>query len=221
MRIKILFIGLFGLALTACDNNPSEKVFDITISNITNAQVLTPPAIFLHDTPLKIYELGKPSSAGLEVLAESGSPSDLVTEKEADALATVAGDAPIMPGTSSTYRITVESGMDLALSMASMLAFTNDAFAGVDNYSIGDLDQGDKARIMAVVFDAGTEANSETEATVPALGGAGFEAGREDRDTVVIHPGVVTQADGLATSGLDESRRWLNYGALVTVERIE
>ena len=51
------------------------------------------------------------------------------------------------------------------------------------------------------VWDSGTEANSETAATIPgpAGGGEGFNATRDDSDTVSFHSGVISQDDGLTS----------------------
>lgn len=78
---------------------------------------------------------------------------------------------------------------------------------------------------MTVTWDAGTEANTETAATMPgpaasAAGGGGEAAGydvvRDDlADAVRLHQGVVTSAnaddpsrEGLSTSVLTEAHRF-------------
>ena len=76
------------------------------------------------------------------------------------------------------------------------------------------------------VYDSGTEADSETAATIPGpatMGqGEGFNVARDDRaDQVTMHPGVVTQDDGLPDSVLDSTHRFDNLVAKVTVKRVK
>lgn len=223
MRYKILLSCILGIVLSACEEDPENrtKVYDISISNITSNQVLTPPAIFLHEGKLNVWRLGKSASAGLEVLAETGNPNDLIGEHQARSATTAMGDGVITAGNSFSLQLTVEADEELALSLASMLALTNDGFTGVDSWNIGHLSVGGSKSVLARVFDAGTEANTESANTVPGLGGTDFDGTREARDTVVIHPGVVSQDDGLTSSGLNSIHRFLNYAALIQVKRVE
>jgi len=74
-----------------------------------------------------------------------------------------------------------------------------------------------------MAYDAGTEANSETAATIPgpAAGGEGYNSTRDDRDTVGGHPGVISADDGLTGSALDASHRFDNPVARITITRLE
>jgi hypothetical protein len=44
---------------------------------------------------------------------------------------------------------------------------------------------------------------------------------RDDRDYVALHPGVVSAADGLAGSALNETHRYQNPVARLVVTRID
>ncbi|HKI50534.1 MAG TPA: hypothetical protein VJ995_00535 [Geothermobacteraceae bacterium] len=55
----------------------------------------------------------------------------------------------------------------------------------------------------------------------PAGGGEGFNPMRDDRDYVAIHPGVVTAAEGLASSALHERHRFQSPVARLLVTRID
>ena len=82
---------------------------------------------------------------------------------------------------------------------------------------------GDAVTLRAIAYDSGTEANTETAATIPgpAGGGEGFNAARDDiADQVAMHSGVVGQDDGFATSDLTGQHRFDNPVAQVTIERI-
>ena len=104
-----------------------------------------------------------------------------------------------------------------------MLVNTNDAFTGTTDVVVGDIGIGESRRIFLHPYDAGTEVNDEAASTVPgpAAGGEGFNAERLERDFVSAHSGVVTQDDGLGTSVLDESHRFLSPVAEIIVTRIQ
>lgn len=227
-----------ALALSACggddktDNEmdmdmpePVIASYEVTITNVTHGQPLSPPAVFLHSADVSSWATGESASAGLEVLAESGSPMDLLTATST--LDSMAGDAPIMPGTSASFTLSAElaeDGMsDIDLTVVTMLVNTNDAFTGVQNWSVGDLEVMDEYKRLAPIYDAGTEANSETAATIPgpAGGGEGYNAERMDSDKVAMHPGVVTMADGYSESALTQAHRFDNGAMVVTVKRVE
>jgi hypothetical protein len=120
---------------------------------------------------------------------------------------------------------------NLRLSVLTMLVDTNDAFTGLNATDISNMAVGETKSFTTISWDSGTEANTETAATMPgpaaqAAGGGGAPAGfsdvRDDRNDIVhAHRGVVTNAtmEGLSTSILDESDRWDNPTAKITVVR--
>ncbi len=218
------------LTLSACQNNDNNNAtYDITVYNLTNAQPFTPLGIVVHESAYIPWQLGEPVSVGLERLAESGNPSAFLTEANANnavVMSTLSSNGPFGPGNSETVSITVDHSASLQLTVASMLANTNDAFIGIRSWSIGGLAVGDSTSAMARVYDAGTEANSETVGSMPGPVsmemGEGFNPIRDDiLDRATIHGGVVTADDGLTTSALDESHRWLGEGAKVVVTRTQ
>ncbi|NOX92987.1 MAG: hypothetical protein GXP18_11220 [Gammaproteobacteria bacterium] len=234
LAIAAISAGL--LALSACgdsndddDNNShNDATYDITVYNLTNNQPLTPLGIVVHGSAYMPWKLGEPVSTGLEMLAEAGDTTNFLNEANADAAVVTSASSnngPFGPGSSETVSITVDHSASLQLTVASMLANTNDAFTGVRNWSIGGLAVGDSASTMARVYDAGTEANSETAVSMPgpAAMGEGFNITRDDDlvDRLTIHSGVVTADDGLMTSALDESHRWLGQAAKIVVMRTQ
>jgi hypothetical protein len=138
--------------------------------------------------------------------------------------ATETGSGLILPGQSETLMLSTGTA-DVRLTLATMLVNTNDAFTGATGQTLGGLEPGDDFVIYGGTYDAGTEGNSETAASVPgpASGGTGvgYDAVRDDVDFVAIHGGVVTQSDGLASSTLDESHRFIGPTSMIRVERIE
>jgi hypothetical protein len=202
--------------------------FDVTVSNLTNAQPLSPAAIVAHQDGYAVFSIGTAATAGLEEMAEGGDNAALLAEADADALVIVTGSgaAPIGPAASETVTIDLlESDLPgLRISVATMLVNTNDAFTGLNAMSVEGMAVGDVVSVHGNVYDAGTEADSEAAATIPgpAGGGEGFNAARDDQaDRVSMHAGVVSQDDGFPTSDLGEQHRFDNPVVQISIERTD
>lgn len=220
---KSLIIATLGAAIffTGCGTSESKTVtYKLTFKNITASQPFAPAAVIVQNenTSFEAYTTGQAASVGLENLAEGGNPSILIDEaKAANVLYTNTLAGLQAPGSSKTISLTVDKG-NLNLSLASMPVKTNDAFVGAKNIS---LDFTGTKTFNLNVYDAGTEANTETAASVPGLGGEGFNASRDDSlNQVSLHQGLVTADDGLATSGLSFSDKFDNPAATLTIERV-
>jgi hypothetical protein len=227
----ILVVALLAF-LSACNHDDDDKMdsmstFEISVINATNGQPLTPVAVVAHTSGYQPWVLGGSASAGLEMLAEGGDVTQFIADADANAnvKATLSStNGPFGPGATETVTIQVKTDNSLQISVASMLANTNDAFTGLANVSVGDLMMGDSISMLAHVYDAGTESNSESATTMPgpAAGGKGFNTARDDiTDFVSIHSGIVSADDGLSTSALNESHRWLGAAAKIIVTRIQ
>jgi len=185
--------------------------YTITATNVSNNQPLSPLAVVVHTDGYTAWRTGVPASSGLEHLAEGGDPAQFIDEaKAAGSRATATGGGPIAPGAAATITLSTVSSSDLRLTTATMLVNTNDGFTGAVGAIIGDLGIGDSRTVPVFVYDAGTEANEETAATIPgpAGNGEGYNSVRETRNVIALHSGVVTHDDGLAASALDESHRF-------------
>lgn len=226
---KLVLLASMAVLLSACfhDNKKdSMAMYEIEVTNTTNGQPLTPVAAIVHNAGYQPWTLGSAASAGLEMLAEGGDVTQFIADAEADVNVEETASStsgPFGPGATETVMVEVEPDSSLQISVAAMLANTNDAFTGLANVPVGHLMMGDSLSMMARVYDAGTESNSETAATMPgpAAGGEGFNAARDDTDFVSIHAGVVTADDGLATSALNETHRWLGPAAKITITRMQ
>ena len=215
--------------------------YSVSVTNLTHGQPMAPSAIVVHEPGYDLFVSGQPSTLGLENLAEGGSPAMLIGEAQNDVAFLDAVNSTGINGPGMTTNIITvlvpELDMDnVKLSVATMLVDTNDGFAGVNAKDISNMAIGETRVFIAPVWDAGTEANTETAATMPgpaaqAVGGggdaAGFDAARDDLiDAVRIHAGVVTQEnatdpsmEGLSTSILDQSDKFDNPGARIVVTR--
>ena len=195
--------------------------------NITNHQVLTPVAAVLYGAGYGAWEIGQKASHGLEVLAEGGDTTDFVQEAGENAAVTTStvSSGPLLRGEKTVLNLTGKADQKSMLTIASMLANTNDAFSGVDAVDLDEMLVGDQLNLMGMVYDAGTEANRETKDTIPGpasgtVRGEGYNAQRDDtRDEVRIHAGVISSDDGLEGSVLDQSHRFLNYGMEIRITR--
>lgn len=228
-RTSLVAAALLPLALSACFHNSDddEYRFQVSVTNLTNNQPLSPLAVVLHHAGYHAWTDGMAATAGLEALAEGGDTSGFLADADADntVLVTASGTGLIMPGATDTVELMPMTDNNLQLSVASMLVNTNDAFTGISAASLGNLHRGESLQFYANGYDAGTEANSETAGTIPgpASGGTGegYNATRDDLDFVSIHAGVVTADDGLSTSALDESHRFNGPVSLIRITRVE
>ena len=213
-RSLISLLVLAG-AVTAAHAGPGGLRYEVTITNLTAAQPLSPPIVVTHPRDFALFEPGKQASPALAILAKDGDPMPL-----ADALAGVRGvhvardHLPVPPGASTTLEVRARSPHSL-LSVASMLVNTNDAFAAIDG---ARLPRGRYESVVehAAAWDAGAEANNEDCDFIPgpACGSPGVDA--EPLVTFVhVHPGI----HGIG-SLLPEIWDWRNPVARITVRRV-
>ena len=184
--------------------------YSFKIINLTAGQPMSPVLITTND----IYSVGESATEALEMLAEGGNNSMLLDENG------VSTDTPVGPGASASLELSTN---ETTVSVASMLVNTNDAFAAMKNVNLSALNVGDKTNFYLNVFDAGTEANTETASTIPGPvskgEGEGFNATRDDNNRVSAHTGVISKDDGFMTSDLTSMHRFDNPAAIVIVTR--
>lgn len=210
--------------------NGNSAVYTVQITNLTYAQPFAPAAIVLHESGYHAFAEGEAASMGIEVMAEGGNPAMVIEEAmgSTDFLDAQNSGGILGPKTSSdmfTLVVPELDADDLRLTVTTMLVNTNDAFTGLNAADVSNMSVGDSKTFMTVTWDAGTEANTETAATMhgPAAGAAGgggeaagYDPVRDDlADVVRLHTGVTTNAnatdpsrEGLATSVLTEGHRF-------------
>lgn len=236
IQIKRLCVCLLPIVLlSACDDKDSSSSmvnevvtppapvnysYQLTVTNLTYAQPMSPIAVALHNEE-QFWEVGLPSSEALEIMAESGENSDLLAQEYV--LSGASGAGMLMPGMSETIDVTLTDTMPTMFSVATMLVNTNDAFTGVNAMDIANLAVGESISLTTSSYDAGTEKNTEQAETIPgpAGGGEGLNAMRDDVDFVAMHPGVVSNEDGLTMSALTFDHRFDNPTLKVVIERTE
>ena len=239
MRLQTHFPRALGLSalvvlgLSACgsDNTkptgatvdtpePVQYRYQVTLTNLTQAQPLSPIAGVLHQQG-QFWRIGEPASGALEALAEGGDNSALLAKTEV--IAHYGGEASISPGHTDEFTLSVEDVADSKLTLATMLVNTNDAFTGVNAVDLTPLAAGQSISLYGHGYDAGTEGNSELAQFIPGPAGMGegFNAIRDDTNFVALHPGVVSADDGLAQSALGAQHRFDNPVIKVVITRTE
>ncbi|WP_413701915.1 spondin domain-containing protein [Psychromonas sp. KJ10-10] len=203
---KQKLVGLVALTtlLTACDYNDSNAVaseednievvassiYEITLTNITQGQIFSPPALTTHQAGLKLWQAGESASLAIEALAEGGDSSQLITISGIEN--SQVSPSAVVPGESYNWTLELAEGSATNISLATMLINTNDGFTGITDMDISSLSLDDSYQKMLTVYDAGTEENDEIE--VPGSGGEAFNASRSgDVDRVYAHAGVLTE----------------------------
>ncbi|MEP0355233.1 MAG: spondin domain-containing protein [Paraglaciecola sp.] len=236
--IRIALLLALPLAISACSDDirevevpvevivevpapepvPVDISYEITVTNLTNSQPLSPVAAVLHADG-NLFSIGDVASVELEKMAEGGMNDGLL----ALGMASTSGAAPIGPGGNETITVTVQDVTDAKLSVLTMLVNTNDGFSGLNALDLSTFEIGDTWTGLAGVYDAGTEVNSEAAGTIPgpADGGEGFSATRTDTGYVSMHPGVVTNDDGLSSSVLTVQHKFDNPALRIVVTRTE
>ncbi len=184
----------------------SKTPVRVTVKNQAPAGgvYLTPVWLGYHDGSFDSFNVGETASTGIERMAEDGDFADLAAEFEAAAAGTGQvvlnpegfGGAPLFdPGFSTTEMVYLDASTNRYLSYAAMLLPSNDAFIGNDNptaYPIFDADGNFAGPVNVKVYgnevwDAGTEANTESDAAF--FDQAAPDTGVATTDPIALHPG--------------------------------
>ena len=230
---KSLIILALSASLAACGDSDNDEVevtdpvmpvmsyeFTVQVTNLTNAQPLSPIAAIAHSEGM-LWQIGEPASAALELMAEGGDNSELLATDFA--MASSSAESPLPPGEQVTLMLSTEQLDSLKISLATMLVNTNDAFTGLNAIDVSSLAVNESLSRTSFAYDAGTEANSEAQGTIPgpADSGEGYNEMRDDINRVAMHPGVVSQDDGLTNSVLTSQHKFDNPVARITITRTQ
>jgi hypothetical protein len=228
MSSSSLSSSLMSSSSSSSSSTPMLKL-SVVVTNLTAGQPLSPTAIVIHKPGFMAFNVGMPASVELEKIAEGGNPDPFLADANTNiaTFTSAKADAGIPPGMTATIMLEapvmeVDNSL-LRLTALSMLGNTNDGFTGLNSVDISKLAVGESMTIDTISYDAGTERNAESAATVPgpAAGGEGFNPMRDDSpSTVAMHPGIISKDDGLTTSALTSINRWDNPVARITITRL-
>ncbi len=185
------FAGMVGSSASRYAHaQGAMQTYEVTITNLTGKQALSPPFLATHPASAHVWQMGQPASDGIRVVAEDGMNAPLAMMVQSVATDISMATEPLMPGKSVTLFIKARSGD--VLSAASMLVQTNDGFTGLDNMALptGTSNQD------AMAYDAGTEENTEKESDVPGPPFMGImRAPTNPQQPISAHPGIMGKAD--------------------------
>jgi hypothetical protein len=212
MRSLLLFLGMIVFGLSHA--NAAEAItYKASITNLTQGQVMTHPVLVIHDSEFLLFTLGEEASEGLKQLAKDGLTEPLVIELDSvdEVVSVSVGSNGVMPG--ETLEIMFSGSPHAQLSLASMLAVTNDAFVSLRGFAL-NFPANQKQTVLLKVYDAGAEINNEDCAFIPGCGGP-LTNTMDDEGFVHPHPGLHLQGD------LDPLSAFANVAAKIILERVK
>lgn len=222
-----------GLCIAAGAAQAHAATITVEITNATHGIFFTPILAAAHTDANHLFRLGESASDELQMMAEGGALTGLLTQTESIGASTVANPAEglLAPGASTTIA-SWDTGTADHLSIVAMLLPTNDGFVGLDSWPIPS--EAGTYTLTLNGYDAGTEANNELiveGSGAPGMMGIPANPGGdhgsmgtgvtsdESNNTVHIHRGNVgdTMMEG-GSSDLDARiHRWLNPVAKVVI----
>ena len=213
MTAIIAMLAVVSVAGIPESSAAKTKMYEITITNLTPGQPITPPLLVTHAKDAGFFTVGEMADNGIQQLAENGNLEPLVEmlQGKSGIVDIVQGTVPLIPANdpgntglnhSETFVVSSEGNIRY-LSFASMLVCTNDGFAGIDSVRLPIK----QLTVYAEAYDARTEMNTEDFADMvpPCQGAIGVTSDDEGtgasnpaiaEDGVVIpHPGIMGGED--------------------------
>ena len=210
--------------------------YEVTITNLTRGQPLTPPVVATHRAATGIFTVGQPASFALKEIAENGNLAPMIDRLDSDKHVwdSAAAAAPVVPsglpgsamfGDSVTLTVTASEGAKF-LSFVSMLICTNDGFTGIDSIRLPK-NVGEAVVVESNGYDAGTELNTEDFADIvppcqALVGVSSSDPGTGTSNPALAEGGVIHHHAGIA-GGADlvpAVHGWSDPVAEITVERV-
>jgi len=211
--VVLLAMGTMGsCSVMASDWNN----YRVTITNATSHHVITPPLIVIHNRHFNLFEVATVASDGLATQAETGNNSVLYNEVDGarGVYNVISGSGVIVYGNKASFDF--RAPKNAKISMAGMLATSNDAFAAI----LGKNLPKKSVTYMASTYDAGSEVNNESCAYIPgppcAENSGNLRATDGAEGFITIHGGIKGGSD-LNPAHLD----WRGATAIVTIDRID
>ena len=182
-------------------------------------QIFSPPIFATHAAGIKLYAVGQPANAALVALAEGGDVSGLAALTVAAGANSTVGEGMVLPGASVTVMLTADATHS-ALSLATMLVSTNDAFIGTTDLALFDeAGMPISTTLELRSYDAGSEQNTERGTDIPGPVGLSAEEDPEGTNArVPTEGGVITRHAGIQGVGdIAASFAWTEPTAMLTI----
>ena len=198
----------------------TATTFEISISNDTVGQFMTPPVVVIHDPAESFYELGDESSVELQAIAEDGNNAPFVALAQSldtvsasgVAFVDAANPGPSNSGDIATVTLETDEPTDV-FTAVSMIICSNDGFSGLNSVAL-PTEAAPITTFQATAFDAGTEVNileDEVDNVIadywpsPPCAGNGDNLHDDENGVVAIHTGQTAEqvGAGLAFTGED------------------
>ena len=193
--VAILAVGVLGIPESSA---AKTQMYEVTVTNITSGQPITPPLLVTHSKDVSLFSVGDEASDELQQLAENGNASLLVEKLEGKSgvVDIVKGSVGHLvpandPGNtdlnySETFTISAEGNMRY-LSFASMLVCTNDGIAGIDSVKLPFYKE---KTVYAKAYDVRTEMNTEDFADLVPPCAAESGVSSNDNGTGATNPAI-------------------------------
>jgi hypothetical protein len=221
-RIRALLVALAVAASGFAALAPAAfarqaDTYQVTITNLTSGQPLTPPVAATHRGKNAIFRVGRTASFELKEIAENGNNGPLLTALDDDRQVAAVAEGPGgplvpagRPGSGSfddttTFPLTADRGAN-RVSFASMLICTNDGFTGVNSLRLPKR-IGDSVTATTAGYDAGTEVNTEDFVDIvppcqSLIGVTSADAGTATSNPALAQGGVIRHHPGIV-GGVD------------------
>ncbi len=206
----VAFLALCCATLVA--GAAAAQTYEVTITNLTHGQVLSPPVVYSHRAGFELFQAGQAASPELAAEAEDADSEPLMawlSTLGAVGDVAIAGDA-VPPGGSITVPVEIK-GNRRHLTVLGMLVTTNDAF-----FANTSRIQGQGTSFYAPAWDAGSERNTQDCAHIPGppCGNPGVRVTKGAEGFVHIHNGIQSRSSLHA-----EDQDWRNPVAKISVHR--
>jgi len=234
-KLKSFIAG--AIITGACATAANAATWEISVQNLTHGNHFTPLFLQAHDNNTQLFSVGGKASAPVELMAECGDTSLLVTAAGTGNFKNNPVPGFLNPGATTNTVINTALTGETHLSVVAMILPTNDAFIGLESQLIPTT--AGTYTYYLNGYDAGTEENDEVlnpagptnpcTSVLPGMPGApGKDAdtlasGVSTADTntnIHVHRGVLGEAkvDALGISDLvNHIHRWQNPVAKVVV----
>ncbi len=181
-------VALMAASSANADDDSDNKTYEVTITNLTQAQRFTPILVASHKKGVRLFELGETASPELADIAEGGAVGAMTALLLAnpDVIDVADSGGLLSPGDSVTVVVSADDAR--YISLASMLIPTNDAFFALNGVKV----KGKETVFWAPAYDAGSETNDEDCDNIPGpdCGGTPFSPADAGEGYVYIHGGI-------------------------------